>query len=93
MSTTGSSEFSKASSLSHFGLYALGIVGFVVGAQYNMPALYAVAAAFLVLGFLSRKSALEITGVGGAKMELYTRAGDVESVIQELTQKIELKVK
>lgn len=86
-------EFSKASSNGHISLYLLGFGAFVAGNQYNTPLLYIVGAVLLSLGFLSRKAALQVTGVGGAKMELYTRAGDVKKVIQELTESIERREK
>lgn len=82
-------EFSQASSNGHIWFYALGFGAFVAGFQYAIPLLYIVGAVLICFGFLSRKAALQITGVGGAQMELYTRAGDITQVIQELTQSIE----
>ncbi|BBB25795.1 zinc ribbon domain-containing protein [Amphritea japonica] len=82
-------EFSQASSNGHIWFYALGIGAFIAGFQYYIPLLYIVGAVLICFGFLSRKAALQITGVGGAKMELYTRASDIKQVIQELTQSIE----
>lgn len=82
-------EFSQASSNGHIWFYALGIGAFFAGNQYNVPLLYIVGATLICFGFLSRKAALQITGVGGAQMELYTRAGDIKQVIQELTLSIE----
>ena len=86
-------EFSKASSNGHIWFYVLGVGAFVAGNQYSTALFYIAGAVLLGLGFLSRKAALQVTGVGGAKMELYTRAGDVKQVIQELTESIESRQK
>ncbi|MGB0468937.1 MAG: zinc ribbon domain-containing protein [Pontibacterium sp.] len=88
-------EFSKAPSLGHIWLYVCGLAAGALAYLffYNAPAIHVAAAALIVLGFLSRKSALQVTGVGGARMELYTRSGDIDKVIQELTQFIETRNK
>ncbi|WP_417225788.1 zinc ribbon domain-containing protein [Amphritea sp.] len=82
-------EFSQASYFSHIWLYLIGVGALVAADQYNVPVLYIVGGALLCFGFLSRKAALTITGVGGAKMVLYTKAGDIKKVIQQLTSAIE----
>ncbi|GGK70825.1 zinc ribbon domain-containing protein [Amphritea balenae] len=82
-------EFSKSSSNGHYWLYVLGASGFATGFMLQEPFLYIITTALIILGIMSRKAALEVTGVGGAKMELYTRSGDIQTVIQDLTQSIE----
>lgn len=83
------SEFSKSACYKHFWLYGLGVVSIVAGNQINLPILYIIGAAVILLGFLVRKASLEVIGVGGAQMKLYTKAGDIERVITELSESIE----
>lgn len=82
-------EFSKTSSYGYLVMVGLGILTAVAGQQMQIPFLYGAAVAIILLGVLSRKASLEIRGVGGAKMELYTKAGDIKQVIAELTKAIE----
>lgn len=82
-------EFSQASSNSHIWLYAIGVIAIALGYELNTPLFYAAGAAIAVLGFMIRKASLEITGVGGAKVQLYTKANDVKRVLEDLTQSIE----
>lgn len=86
-------EFSKASSYGHIWMYVLAVVVAAGASELAIPLLYAGAAGLALLGFLSRKASLEITGVGGAKLQLYTKAGDIKRVIEELTRSIEQQEK
>ena len=82
-------EFKQESSYSHIWFYALGIIALIAANQLYIPLLYGVGAVMLVLGFLTRKAALEITGVGGAQVNLYTSPGDIKKVIEALTRSLE----
>jgi len=89
----------QQSSLNHIWFYLLGLG--CIGAGYfyqvpmiylheelSLPLLYLPGGAALLLGVMTRKSALEVIGVGGAKMRLYTRCGDVKQVVTELSEQI-----
>ena len=82
-------EFSQAASFRHIWMYVLGLITAAAAFEMNLMWLYGAAVAFALLGVMSRKAALEVTGVGGAKVQLFTRAGDIKRVIDELTQAIE----
>lgn len=83
-------EFKRVSNFDHVAWYVLAAL--VAGAGYYMalPWCYGVAVALAVLGFLSRKAALEVVGVGGANLHLYTKAGDVKAITNQLSQAIEI---
>lgn len=82
-------EFSHGSFNKHVWLYVIGVIAAAAGFELQLMPLYIVAAALIALGVLSRRAALDITGVGGAKMQLYTKPSDVKRVVTELTQSIE----
>lgn len=82
-------EFSKTASYGHVVMLGLAALIAVAAQQLNVPLAYGAAVAVALIGFLSRKASLEITGVGGAKMELFTNAGDIKRIVAELTEAIE----
>ena len=96
-------EFKQQSSLGHIWLYLLGMGCIAAGYFYplpslnlqeavSLPLLYLPGGLALLLGLLTRKAALEVVGVGGAKVRLHTRCGDVKRVVNELAGHIQGQV-
>lgn len=83
-------EFKRVSTFDHIWWYVLAAL--VAGAGYYLALswCYGLAGGLAVLGFLSRKAALEVVGVGGANLHLYTKAGDAKAIANKLSEAIEV---
>ena len=82
-------EFAKKPSFNHFLFYAAETVALFIGDHFTLSEFFVGAALLFIIGFLSRKTALEVNGVGGSKVSLYTKPKDINKVVNELTKEIE----